>query len=368
MTLTNYWWLLIWILTGCIVISISFVQKDEMVFGKKELRWNVLPAIFVVLPYIVWAGFRQNFMDTGAYRDAFLRMPDSFNELSTYLATLTKDKGFYGFSAVFKCIFGNSDVFYFFVIAAIQILCIAFVFRKYSCNYWISIFLFIASTEYMSWVFNGMRQFTAVALIFATTTLIIKKKYFPVVITILIASTMHQSALLMIPFIFIMQGEAWNKKTLILIAIGICALIYVERFTNLLESSLADTQYVNVVNDWKEMDDDGTHPLRVLVYSMPMILAWTGRKQIKLANDPIINFSVNASILTSLLYLISMVTSGIFIGRLPIYLSLYATGILLPWEIHNLFEKQCLKLILYTMVMCYSGFYYYQMHMVWNLL
>lgn len=44
-------------------------------------------------------------------------------------------------------------------------------------------------------------------------------------------------------------------------------------------------------------------------------------------------------IISTALYAISMVTSGIFIGRLPIYCSLYANGILLPWELNHLFGQ-----------------------------
>ena len=96
-------------------------------------------------------------------------------------------------------------------------LSLLFVYRKYSPEYLVSIFLFIASADYISWMFNGIRQFTAVTLIFAATTLILKKKYLPVLLIVLLASTVHQSALLMIPFILIAYGKAWNKKTLLFV-------------------------------------------------------------------------------------------------------------------------------------------------------
>ena len=72
-----------------------------------------------------------------------------------------------------KTVIGNSDVLFFLIIAAFQILCICFIYRKYSVNLWFSLFLFIASGDYISWVFNGMRQFIAVTLIFACLPLLI---------------------------------------------------------------------------------------------------------------------------------------------------------------------------------------------------
>lgn len=143
-------------------------------------------------------------------------------------------------------------------------------------------FSFVASTDYFSWMFNGIRQFTAVTIIFAATSLMLNKKYKTLLILILLASTIHQSALLMIPMVFIAQGKAWNKKTLIIIFAAIVTVTCVGEFTNLLNEVLADTQYKNVVSDWQSWQDDGTNILRVLVYAMPTFLALIGRKKLKI--------------------------------------------------------------------------------------
>lgn len=64
------------------------------------------------------------------------------------------------------------------MLAAFQLLIIVWMFRKYSEDYWFSIFLFIASTDYISWTFNGIRQFTAVVIAYAATPFILKKNTF----------------------------------------------------------------------------------------------------------------------------------------------------------------------------------------------
>lgn len=322
MTLTNYWWLLIWALAGGIFLSYIMPQKREIVMGKSEYRWSISAAILFVLPYIIWAGFRSDiYGDTGSYRKMFLAAPDAISGWSTFMENMTKDRGFYFLSLVIKWI-TSSDVIYFMIIAAFQIICVAMIYRKYSCNYWFSIFLFIASTDYLSWVHNGMRQFMAVTMIFAATGLILKKKYIAVILIILVAATMHGSALLMIPIIFIIQGKAWNKKTLLCILASMAVLLFVDQFTNILDTLLADTQYTNVVSDWQSWNDDGTNPIRVFLYAIPTILSLVGLKWIRKEDDPVINMAVNASIISTGLYIISMGTSGIFMGRLPIYVSL----------------------------------------------
>lgn len=323
MELTNYWWLLIWMFTGGAFLDVFFPKSTELVIGKKEVRWDIVPAILLVLPYIIWAGFRSNnFGDTYAYRKMFSEAPNTLSQLPKYLGTINKDKGFSAFTVFIKSFLGDSDIVFFLIIASIQLVIIAMVFRKYSSDYWFSMFVFIASTDYLSWAHNGIRQFLAVTIIFASTPLLLKKKYTQAILLILFASTMHKSALLMIPVIFIIQGEAWNKRSLLCIAASIVALAFVDQFTNVLDALVTDTQYANMINDWNEWGDDGTNPIRVLVYSVPTILAFIGRKWIHNENDPVINLSVNASIISVGLLILSSRTSGIFLGRLPIYVSL----------------------------------------------
>ena len=162
----------------------------------------------------------------------------------------------------------------------------------------------------------------------------------------------------MIPFVIIAQGEAWNKKTLLFIVATLLAVVFVDQFTNILDDTLSGTQYVNVVSDYTSWNDDGTNPLRVAVYSIPAILSLLGKKRIQAEHNLVINLCTNMSIISMGLYLISMVTSGIFIGRLPIYCSLFGY-ILLPWEIKKMFTWESRRIAYIGLVGAYLVFYYY---------
>ena len=338
-----------------------------MVCGKIETRWGVVPAVLMAVPYIVWAGYRSDaFGDTAAYRGAFKDAPSSFSEMSAYLDTIMKDKGFYGLVAALKSLFHVSDIGCFMLLAGFQLLVIVWLYRKYSSFYWFSFFLFIASTDYMSWAQNGVRQFLAVTIALLATPFMLKKKYIPAILLIILASTMHQSALLMIPLMIIAQGKPWNRRTILFLLLALVAILYVGKFTSLLDNAMKETQYANMVNDWTSWGDDGTNPLRVLIYSIPAILSFIGLKYIQEADDPVINLCTNMSIISSGIYLVSMVTSGIFIGRLPIYASLYSY-ILLPWEIEHIFMRKSARLVTVVAVVAYCGFFYYQMRFAWGL-
>ena len=102
------------------------------------------------------------------------------------------------------------------------------------------------------------------------------------------------------------------------------------------------------------------------MYSMPAIIAFFGRNQIHTADNRLLNMCVNASLLTTGLYIVSMFTSGMYLGRLPIYMSLY-NYILLPWEIDHIFVEAYRGTVRKIAIFIYGVFFYYQMSITWGL-
>lgn len=365
--MSKYILIIIWL--GIMALVQMFIKcyRSEKVFGVWEVRALPVFGIIVLIPIIWMAANRGTMMDTHMYLLGFRGMPTSFDEVADYLAPIRKDKGFSLVSVLIKIVFGSNEVVYLLILALIQGMSLFLVYRKYSEDYLMSIFLFMASTDFISWMCNGLRQFVAVTTIFSLTTLMLKKKYLPVIAVVLLASTFHGTAIMMLPLVFIAQGKAWNKRTVLFSIVTLLMVIYVDKFTNILDSALYDTQYANVVSDWTAYNDDGTNPIRVFVYAVPTIIAIIGRGYIKNEDDPVINFCVNMSMISTGLYIVSMVTSGIYIGRLPIYASLY-NYILLPWEINHFFSEKSAKVIRIFLIVLYLAFYYYQMHFGWGLI
>lgn len=347
----------------------EWVTRKERINDKTVTRYNWVFALAALAPLVYLAATRyRHFGDTGMYWNGFLSSPSSFSEIPDYVAGIRKDKAYYFFAGIFHCILGDRPVVFFGILAMIQGLLIVRTFRKYSANFLTALFIFVASTDYLSFMHNGIRQFVAVAIIFSASRFIFEKQYIPAIIAILIASLFHQSALLMVPIVFIVQRDPWNKSTVLMLALAFLAIIYVKQFTTFLDTLLEETQYTNVVSDWQSWNDDGANPFRVAVYSVPMVLSLIGLQYIREENDPVINICTNMSVITAGLYLVSMVTSGIFLGRLPIYVCLYSNCILLPWEVEHLFNKESSRFIRLAMILCFMIFYYYQIHVAWRLI
>lgn len=335
-------------------------------YGYPVLRYKFIWALLIFLPVIIMAATRRNFGDTEVYRRGFLAMTPSIREFAAGFTEIKKDRGFEVLKFIIKRFITKNDVTYFFIIALIQGGSLVYVYRKYSENYIMSILMFLLSTDYLSWMFNGMRQFTAAAMLFACIGLILKKRYVWAVVMVLLMSTIHGSAILMLPMIFVAQGKAWNKKVIVFTVAIVFAIMFLGQFTNLLDSMLSDTQYSSTIGDEIWAQDDGTSAMRVLFYSLPAIISFFGRHRIWAVNDPVINLSTNMSIISAGIYLMSMVTSGIYVGRLPIYFSLYGY-ILLPWLANHMFTKESGKFVNIVMICGFLLFYYVQMHVVWGI-
>lgn len=366
MRLQNYWWLLIWPFIFGVFSLFLNMEREETVDGQKCIRWTPLAAYAYVAPLVIWAGWRRWFGDTEQYRSTFLNMPSSAGQIIPYMKGVSKGHLFRLFELLFRSFITKSDIAFFLVIAVLQIICLVYVYRKYSPDYWLSFFFFIASTDYLSWMHNGMRQFIAAALVFLCVPMIAQKRYLQVVLIVLVASQIHISALIVLPFVFVVNGKAWNMRTLAFVAGIVLMVVFVDRVTGFITQVIQDTVYEsNTI--YLTGKDDGTNIFRVLFYSVPAVVTWFLRSYIDAENDPLLNVCTNLSIVTAGFYVFSYFTSGIIMGAIPIYFSL-SNYILIPRLLQDVFQRRSANLIRIIFILVYVVFFYYQCGPTWGLL
>ena len=352
-------WVIIWGI-------MSQITARQVCVGNEvyENRVNLFMAFVTFSVIIFFAGLRSGVADTWTYIKMFKDYPlwpDAYKFITDPSA---REPGFRIFTVLIKTYISQDYQPWLFIIASISGICIMYPLYKYSCNYGMSVFLFMVSCQF-TWLLNGMRQFLVAAILFACTPLILNKKPIPYIIIVLILSTFHKSALIMIPAYFIVDSEPWSKRTMIFIACIILAMVFTSQFTGLLDTVVENSDYASSMAEFKDTYD-GTKPIRILVESIPIIIAFLYKDRIKEKLTPIIKISINMSLIASGVYIISKIArSGIMLGRLPIYFSLYNL-ILLPWLINNTFEKNERRIMNFFMIICYLGFFYYQMKIAWN--
>ena len=361
----KYILILVWVGFAALLSTQRQYKQIESIDDREQVRYKKSFALIVFLPIILWAAFRSRYgyVDTSAYIYQYNSWPSTLSGLIAYIPRVEKDVGFTIFGGTIKLIFGSGFRPFLVIIAFIQGCIVLEFFRKYSSNYIISVFLFVAAGEYLAWMMNGIRQFLAVVFILAAFPLLQKKRFIPFILVVLFASTFHQSALIMIPIAFIVHGKPWGKLTLLYILAVIVIVLATDRFTDLLDTMLAETQYAANIDEIRKQQ--GVTVPRVLVYSVPAIIAFLGRKRLEACGDELINICINMSILSAAMYVVGMVTSGIMFGRLPIYVSLFSY-ILLPYEIDAVFTRRSARDVKIAMVIFYLAYYYYMIHFAYG--
>lgn len=337
----------------------------ESIKAEYDYRSGLIFSVLVFLPLILISGYRtynigNYYTDTGAYIDMYNDSPSSLGELLPTLDWDSRSPGFQIFTAFIKQIFGADYRMYLLIIASICGLCLCISYRRYSNDVVTCAFLFFASTDFISWMENGIRQFLVVSILFAIFPLIQKRKFIPFILIVLVLFTVHKSALIAIPLYIAALGKPFNFRTIAVLGLVLAAILFVGEFTDLLDDSLQGTAYNNMVSEFD--GDDGTSIIRALVYSVPAIIAVVNYKQIVGGDIPdIIKISVNLSLFTAGLYFLSVLMSGIYMGRLPIYCSLFSY-ILLPWELKYFFSESMSKLLKIAMFVLFLAFFVFQMN------
>lgn len=64
MTLTNYWWLLIWLVGAGLLLSIAVPKQQVCLSGQICYKWSWLSCIILVTPYLIWCSTRSQFGDS----------------------------------------------------------------------------------------------------------------------------------------------------------------------------------------------------------------------------------------------------------------------------------------------------------------
>ncbi len=331
-------------------------ETISIVDGREERRTSYLFAL-LTMGYIVFfmGSFRWAF-DMGMYEAVFDSVIAEPSEIPEYMRNIDKYPGFYGFQILFKTYISSKFYHFTTVIVAFDCFAIGYVFRKYSCNFALSVFLLITSGK-ITWMVNGVKQFLAACIILAFSKFLMEKKFIPFAIGVLIAMQFHTSAIVVLPVYFFVHGKPWNKKMLIMLACSLLAITSVSTFTNILDSFLeaadySSESYTNALNSGY-----GSNILHFFIALVPAVIALIGKKTVEEKAPRYINVCINMSIVTACVFLIASFTSGVFMGRMPIYFQMYSF-IALPWLLDNVFDKKSAKTIKIVCIICYLVMYF----------
>ncbi|MEK3881799.1 EpsG family protein [Paenibacillus sp. PL2-23] len=303
---------------------------------------NKIYIAFAALCLVLVAGLRNNIGDTYLYMHSYV--VDDFS----WAAVLQKDDiGFNLFQMLLKQVSDDPQIMIF-ITAFLTNLLIIIVFYQYSRLVELSLFAYITTGAFIVSM-NGIRQYLAAAIVFAATKALVEGKwkiYFPVVI---FASFFHQSALILLPIYFMVRRKAWTLTSTILLGISILIVVGFNYFSTMLFSVIENTQYA----EYQNFQEGGANILRVLIYALPILIAYLGRVKLQ-AIFPQSDVFVNLSIVGAIIMIIS--TQNWIFARLGIYFTLYQL-VLMGWIVKLFREKD--QRFVYLIFICFYFLYFF---------
>lgn len=325
------------------------VLSEELTLKPK---YNFVYLFAIIFSLVTVSGFRSNIGDTSTYMYSF--------EIKNFTWTNVFNSNDFGFNIlqlILKLYTEDPQVLIFST-ALITNTIIIFILAQYTRILEISTYVYITGGLFLVSM-NGIRQVLAAAIIFTATKFLINGNWVAYFIIVGIASTFHQSALILLPIFFLVRYKAWSKATIILLFFSVIIVVGYNEFSTILFSAIEDTQYSHYSN----FNEGGANFIRVLVYAAPLIISFFGREKLR-EIYPGSDFIVNMT-LVGLIFMIISTQNWIF-ARFSIYFNLYQL-ILVSWIV-KLFNQREQRIVYLVLLICYFMYYYYESVISLNIL
>lgn len=336
-------------------IEYSLLDAEGQV--RKRRDGIVYIITFILVGYIIfWVAIRNGILDTYIYIK-------HYNQLSTkidlkYLFTSDKVKA--PLFELYQIILRRMGLDFHWFIGSVSVasgICIYYAFSRYSDDVAFSFYLFMTSMYFYGWLMNGIRQFLVVCIFFAAFRLVAEKKFWKLLLLVAVCYFIHKTAIMIIPIYFIanMKNWSWGIYACVLATMAL-ALIFPDQLLSLLDDSFDE---YNVVE--QTANDDGVNILRFLVAMVPAVLAFAYRKRLSEFDNPYIKVLVNLSLVTAGLYAVGVTTSGVLMGRLPVYTEIF-NFLFLPFLIRRVLPKRVRGTVWVAAVAFYFLYFYLQLN------
>lgn len=346
------------------VLLSKLVEKDQKNLKtseqqQQETRASFIAAIIVYLPVIIMYGLRDNMGDTGGYIDTF----NAVNVQSVFDGLSDRNPGYNILQNFVKLYITKDPNIFLLIFAAISVILMVSTHSRFSPMFALSSFIFFGSTE-VSYVFNGARQFLSVAIMFYTLKYVEEKKLWKYILLSIVAASIHQTAVIVIPAYFLAKGKYLNVKIIITGVVTVIATAFSSLFIDYLNQMfISESVYAHYYD--RIVETEGLNIFRVLVAAVPFALCMIYKKRIDELDDRMLNYCANMSTLALAISIFSAASGGELLGRLAEYYLIYNT-LTYPMLFKRVATKSVGKILTVGLMVSYFIFFWYQFTVVWG--
>lgn len=319
----------------CFYLIISFISIFFMKIGIKNRNKNKkIYFIFIFLSFsilLVINIFRSSSVGTD-----YIQVGDMYSQIVKNEFNIEKTYQWFGKPLTIICIgigkiFGDNPIVFYTFIGFFTIF-FMYKFILNSCKYpTASLSVYLMFCMYLQ-SFNQARQMLAVAIVLFSIRYIESnniKKYF---IFIILASFIHESAVIFLPLYF-MKNIQFNKKAILIYLIGF--LIFYFEF-EIIERLISYTKYYNYFSSQYNIQNVFSTYMNAIVRVLLLFLVLSFRNKYDLKTNKKMNFIYHMVAICTILQFCAI--KYYFFGRLTTYF--YSFYILILPEIIDLFLKK----------------------------
>lgn len=329
-----------------VMILLTMDQRLKVAQNKTSI-YQVIAGVVLVL----FEGFRSNFVgtDTNNYVGIFNGLQYGTYEFIDKNSTIE-----FGYMMLQKVAYIISP-HYWSLLTMIAFVGVFISFKSFnllSLNFKLSVFLFITLASYL-FLFNGARQGLAACVYGIAFFYLVSKKLWYYMLWVFIATLFHKTAVIMVPFFYILHWKLSVKKMLLFVLLSVISLLYLSTFLSFFEDSVQDRYAV-----YENRGAQGGLLLGLFFILLSFYLVYL-RKKIAAINQERYNIYLNTCVFSSLIYFVVIATGrDVNFIRLSLY---FMIGYFLIWPIIfkdvKFFKSSFGKLIFYTVHLVFFAVY-----------
>ncbi|MBR0465878.1 MAG: EpsG family protein [Clostridia bacterium] len=349
-----YWSIFLWAFAASSYMNLKREKAIERNANlKTTYKYSFLAVIIALLPLWFFAGFRTYGVgDTLAYIETFKKTSLEFR-IPKYSSSFLFDL----LRSFVKSHISNSAIFWLFLLDTLAFIPICATLSTYSIDIQISVSFFILSGCF-EYFFNGARQMIAIAICFYATKFLEKNKIFRYILFVFIASLFHGSAVVAFACIILYKIKPWSRITWLMVFITIAFVLLPKSvLAKIISDAVENTDY-SIYST--HLRTNGLNPIRAITLLIPPVISFVLREKIREKNNLMLNFTVNASIITGLMYTLGIFINGLLVARVTMYFMIY-NSLFYAYLFQMIIPKEK-KFYRFIFFLAYLIFFIYQMY------
>lgn len=308
--------------------------------------------VMIFLLLAVFVGLRTRMNDTGTYRHGYELLASFPGILKDFDWSLGSNPGFTLCNSIIKAIGFSTQSFLMIYSLITNGLYIRFL-KRYSSNFLLSLFLFIATGVYL-FTAAAIKQAFATALALYALDFAIQKKWVRFIAIILFAMTFHPYVLVYfaVPFLMFTPG---TRRTYVLMLGTVVGAIIMQKYMGVI---VGFTEAFGDSYSVEEFSGAGVNLFRVAVCNVPLVLLFWFNRALYLKSDKANSLIGNLTMMNGIIMFLGIFGTANYFARLANFF-LCTQSITIPYMLRQMKDKDR-KLFTAATVAGYVLFFYYE--------